>query len=71
MANNDGRLILELEPRLDADNKTYHIAKIKFPGVLDCSKGLAFLVFTSEIGAECLQISEIVPPRDKDRKDTK
>jgi len=67
--SSDGKLILELEPRIDSDNKKYFIAKLRGPFVIDCSKGgVAFLVFTAEEGNEMLQISEITPPRSKDAK---
>ena len=66
--NNDGKLILNLESRTDVDNQVYWICKLKGPFTIDCSgDGVAFLVFTSEAGNECLQISSIIAPKEKDK----
>jgi hypothetical protein len=67
MASSDGKLILDLESRIDSDGKTYYIAKLRAPITIDCSQGVAFLVFTSNEGQESLQVSEITVPK----KDTK
>lgn len=69
----DGRLTLDLEPRLDDFGKKYYIAKLKGPFLIDCSEksgGVAFMVFVSEEGSEELQISNITGPkfREKDGK---
>lgn len=69
----DGKLNLELEPRVDDFGKKYYIAKLKGPFLIDCSEkngGVAFMVFVSEEGSEELQISHITGPR-KDRDDRK
>ncbi len=50
-------LVIELEARIDNNGKTYYIGKIKAPALIDLSAGCSFLIFTSEIGAEVLQIA--------------
>lgn len=68
----DGRIHLELEPRIDDFGKKFYIAKLKGPFLLDCSErtgGVAFMVFVSEEGNEELQISPITgPKRDRDER---
>lgn len=70
----DGRIHLELEPRIDDFGKKYYIAKLKGPFLLDCSEraggGVAFMIFVSEEGSEELQISQITGPK-KDRDERK
>lgn len=56
---------LELQPRKDKTGKTFFLAKIKGPFVIDCSRGAVFLVFTSESGIEELQIGPL-ESNDKD-----
>lgn len=71
----DGRIHLELEPRLDDFGKKYYVAKLKGPFLIDCSEkaggsgGVAFMIFVSEEGNEELQISQITgPKRDRDER---
>lgn len=69
----DGRIHLELEPRVDDYGKKFYIAKLKGPFLIDCSEkagGVAFMVFVSEEGSEELQISQITTPK-KERDDRK
>jgi hypothetical protein len=69
----DGRIHLELEPRIDDYNKKFYIAKLKGPFLLDCSEkagGIAFMVFVSDEGNEELQISQITGPK-RERDDRK
>jgi hypothetical protein len=49
-------LTLDLKSRKDVDKNTFYVGKLKFPGTIDCSKGVVFLVFTSDQGEEQLQI---------------
>jgi hypothetical protein len=49
-------LTLDLKARKDVDKNTFYVGKLKFPGNIDCSKGVVFLVFTSDQGEEQLQI---------------
>ena len=49
-------LTLDLKARKDVDKNTFYVGKLKFPGSIDCSKGVVFLVFTSDQGEEQLQI---------------
>lgn len=65
----DGRIHLELEPRIDDFGKKFYIAKLKGPFLLDCSEktgGIAFMVFVSEEGNEELQISQLTGPKHRD-----
>lgn len=50
-------LTLNLKARKDIDKNVFYVGKIKFPGTIDCSKGVVFLVFTSDQGEEQLQIA--------------
>lgn len=50
-------LKIELENRLDSKDQVYFIGRLRFPGTIDCSKGVTFLAFTSEVGEEELQIA--------------
>lgn len=54
MANN---VIIDLNAREDSNGKTYFIGRLEAPVLIDCSKGVAFLIFISEKGAESLQIA--------------
>jgi hypothetical protein len=56
---------LDLKSRRDKTGQTYFIAKLKGPFTIDCSKGAVFLVFTSDPGAEELQIA----PMEENGKD--
>lgn len=57
MGRPDDKLRVNLEARPDQYGKIYHIGRIKFPGMIDCTNGVVFLVFTSEEGSEELQIA--------------
>ena len=57
----DDKLRVRLDPVLDRNRKTYYLGKLKFPGMLDCTNGIVFLVYTSEEGAEEIQIAEYAP----------
>lgn len=50
-------LTIDLKPRKDVDKRTFYVGKLKFPGTIDCSKGVVFLVFTSDLGGEQMQIA--------------
>jgi hypothetical protein len=54
---NISNLKVELEARLDKHDKLWHLGKIKFPGSIDFSNGIAILIFLSEDGDEELQIA--------------
>jgi hypothetical protein len=66
MSNN---LKIELKPHLDGNNKTYYVGKLEFPGTIDCSEGVSFLVFISEPGCEEIQVANI--NKKDDKKDSK
>jgi hypothetical protein len=50
-------LIIELKAREDKNHQVFYVGKLKFPGSIDCSEGVVFLIYTSEEGAEELQIA--------------
>lgn len=50
-------LVVDLKARADGDGETFYVGKIKAPVSIDCSKGVVFLVFTSDKGDEQLQIA--------------
>lgn len=50
-------LKIELEPRVDENQQVYYVGKLNAPVKIDCSQGVAFLVFLSDQGAEELQIA--------------
>ena len=54
---NINNLKVEIDPRSDANDNIFYLGKLKFPGTLDFSKGITFLVFNSEDGDEELQIA--------------
>lgn len=54
-------LMVDLKAKKDIDKRTFYVGKIQFPGYIDCSKGVAFLIFVSDQGEEQLQIA----PMDK------
>lgn len=65
----DGKIHLELEPRIDDYGKKYYIAKLLGPFLIDCSEkagGVSFMVFISQEGSEELQISQITHKKEKD-----
>lgn len=51
-------LTVDLRAKEDRNHKTMYVGKVQFPGWIDCSKGVTFLIFTSEEGAEQLQICQ-------------
>ena len=61
MSKPDEKLRILLDARKDGNNKTYHLGKLKFPGSLDCTDGIIFMIFTSEEGNEELQIGPMEP----------
>ncbi len=50
-------LTIDLKAKKDIYKRTFYVGKIKFPGTIDCSKGVAFLVFVSDSGEEQIQIA--------------
>jgi len=54
--NRQDRLKIALSTRKDKLGKEFFIGKIQLNGTIDCSNGVSFLVFTSKIGSEELQI---------------
>lgn len=54
MSNN---IIVDLKAKSDKDKQTFYVGKIKAPVMIDCSKGVVFLIFTANKNEEQLQIA--------------
>lgn len=52
------KLRVSLFAKPDRNGKKMYVGKIKFPGMIDCTNGIVFLVFTSEDGSEEIQIAQ-------------
>ncbi len=50
-------LTIDLKASTDGDGRVFYVGKIKAPVLIDCSEGVAFLIFTSDVGEEQLQIA--------------
>ena len=50
---------VELHPREDKNGSMFHLGKLQFPGSINCSDGVTFLIFLSEDGEEELQVATI------------
>ncbi len=57
-------LTVDLQTRTDDEGRKFFVGKLQFPGNINTSDGVVFLVFTSEAGLEELQIA----PMDKKNK---
>jgi hypothetical protein len=57
MANKN--LTIDLHPRPDGDERTFYVGKLEFPGTIDCSEGVTFIIFVSDAGSEQLQICKM------------
>ena len=55
MANNN--LTIDLKARKDIDGQTFYVGKLKGPMMIDCTKGVTFLVFVADENEEQLQIA--------------
>ena len=56
-------LSLDLKAKLDSHNRTFYVAKLKGPFTIDCTDGIAIIVFISEEGVEQVQIAPMDQPR--------
>ena len=65
MTNN---LMIDLKQRTDSDGRVFYVGKLKGPFSIDCKDGVTFLIFTSDIGEEQLQVAPF-QERDKDKRD--
>jgi hypothetical protein len=61
----DSKLRVELERTVDGNGNTYYIGKLKAPITIDCKDGVCFVIFTSQIDNEEMQINSILPPKPK------
>lgn len=59
----DDKLTLRLEKRVDGDQQTYYIAKLKAPVSIDARDGICFIIFVSEEGFEEMQICNLTKPK--------
>jgi hypothetical protein len=68
MSNNN--LTLDLRPKQDKSGNTFYVGKLKCPALIDASKGVVFLIFTSDQGNEQMQIAPMIEhDRDKNFDD--
>jgi len=63
------KLNIELERRTDSDGNTYYLGRIKGPFLIDAKDGIVFLVFTSAIDQEQLQLCPMTTKRDRNAFD--
>lgn len=50
-------ITIDLKSRKDVDGEVFYVGKVEAPVLIDCSKGVVFLVFISDKGEEQLQIA--------------
>lgn len=50
-------LQIEMTPLQDKNGRTYYVGKLEAPVMIDCTEGIAFLLFVSDPGNETLQIT--------------
>jgi len=58
-------LQIELTPLTDKKGQTYYVGKLEAPIQIDCTDGVAFLIFTSDPGNEVLQITAAKEKKDR------
>ena len=63
-------LTIDLKATQDRDGQTYYVGKLQCPVLIDCSKGVAFLVFVSDKNEEQLQIA-VMDNKEKKFQDIK
>jgi hypothetical protein len=52
----EAKITIDLIRHLDSDKQPFYTGKLQFPGTLNFSEGVSFMVFISESGVEQLQI---------------
>jgi hypothetical protein len=68
--NTNAKLKVNLTPQMDSLDNIYHIGALQFAGTLNTEYGNTVMIFTSEDGAEELQLSPIdYSKKSKNRKD--
>jgi hypothetical protein len=50
-------LTIDLKKAVDKHGSIYYIGRLRAPAMIDCSEGVAFLIFTSSDGEEQMQIA--------------
>lgn len=63
MSDDNSKLSISLDKRVDSEGQVFHIGKLKGPFTIDCREGVAFLIFTSEDGSEEMQICNLTKPK--------
>jgi hypothetical protein len=58
----NNHLRVDLNPREDKHQQIFYLGKLQYPGFIDCSAGVTFLIFLSQDGEEELQVA----PTDQD-----
>jgi hypothetical protein len=58
-------LTIDLRPRTDSQKNIFYVGKLEAPVLIDCSRGVTFLIFVSEDGSQQLQITSM------DKKETR
>jgi hypothetical protein len=53
----NNHLRVDLNPREDKNQQIFYLGKLQYPGFIDCSEGVTFLIFLSQDGEEELQIA--------------
>lgn len=71
--DDSAKLIVPMHRIIDRDGNPYYIGKLQFPGGIDLGEGASIMLFTSEEGAEELQIGILDPNKrsGKVRKSTR
>lgn len=58
-------LTVDLHQVEDKFGHAYYVGKLKFPGTIDLSEGVTFIIFTSIDGEEQLQIAPMISKEEK------
>lgn len=67
MANKN--LTIDLNARPDENGNVFFVGKLEFPGTIDCTDGVTFIIFVSDKGNEQLQICKMDNNSKKGNKD--
>jgi len=58
-------LTIDLKRRADKDGRIFYVGKLKAPVLIDCSQGAVFLIFTSDLNDEQMQVA-LMDGKDQD-----
>jgi len=59
------KIKIEMDKRVDKDDRAYYVCKVRYPGVINCFEEACFLAFTSREENEELQITGLIELDDK------